>query len=200
MRCLGGEHSANWAPAQISSCDFSGTPVRCLHISKTLAAGLTKIYLLLLRKHLIIPIRVFIGNRCLIFYQLFPYLIFSSDPIIPQMLITSTPKITLSPNSHSEALTTMQLPLGQLGRPVRTLPVSRPARRKSRCVRGTHALLFCHAVVLPALTQRMRAFPPCSRTMRMTSNRLHLQCSSTSPWTALRASSLFCSVSPGLRQ
>lgn len=188
MRCLGGEHSANWAPAQVSSCDFSGTPVRWLNISKTLAAGLTKIYLTLLRKHLIIPIRVFIENRCLIFYQLFPY------------LITSIPKITLSPNSHSEALTTMRFPPGQLGCPVRTLPVSRPARRKSRCVRGTHALLFCHAVVLPAFTQRMRAFPPCSRTMRMASNRLHLQCSSTSPWTALRASSLFCSVSPGLRQ
>lgn len=151
-------------------------------------------------KHLIIPIRVFIENRCLIFYQLFPYLIFSSDPIILQMLITSTPKITLSPNSHSEALTTMRFPPGQLGCPVRTLPVSRPARRKSRRVRGTHALLFCHAVVLPAFTQRMRAFPPCSRTMRMASNRLHLQCSSTWPWTALRASSLFCSVSPGLRQ
>lgn len=106
--CLGGEHSANWAPSQVSLCDFSGTPpVCCLNISKTLATSLTKIYLPPLRKHLIIPIRVFIGNTCLIFYQLFPYLIFSSDPIIPQMLIASTPKTTLSPNSHSETLTTM---------------------------------------------------------------------------------------------
>lgn len=138
---------------------------------------MTKIYLPPLRKHLIIPIRVFIGNRCLIFYQLFPYLIFSSDPIIPQMLITSNPKTTLSPNSHSEALTTMQLPLGQLGSVLQGLCKCRsPRDRNHAVVQGMHALLFCHAVVLPSRRECERS--PCPRPMWMASNSRHLQCSS----------------------